>query len=487
MVAIEIRFLAGRFHATPWGKHVNEGVPEWPPSPWRVLRALVSVWHLGSKEPGNRELFSALLNKLVTPPSFYLPPATYGDTQHFMPQQRSDKKLIFDTFVMTDKETPVYMMWPDIELNQQKEELLDSLLNNLTYLGRAESWAKLQISNTPPEPNCHPCLDGEVMDGFEPVRVLCAEPDTEIITNLEHETVEGRKKGLLQPTGSSWVVFLRQQDAFAVQRQKASAEGEMPFVDTIRFSLSAKPPPQVQDTLNLGELARKATMAVYGHQNDGANSPTLSGKDAQGKPLVNHQHAYFLPSDEDLDGKIDHLTVYAPGGFSRQELLAVANTSYLSSDKAKDGIQMVLLGYGKSSDFKEKTQVFQPSAHWQSATPFVLGRHPKFYRTGKPKLTPEGRQADGPEDQVFREWNLRRQLNPDLPKLLAVEYIPHCVLRGRAINWLQFRTWRRRRQTGPGLVCGFRLQFEVPVTGPIALGYGSHYGLGQFHPVREKQ
>ena len=41
---IKLTFPAGRYHATPWGRHVNEGVPEWPPSPWRLLRALVAVW-----------------------------------------------------------------------------------------------------------------------------------------------------------------------------------------------------------------------------------------------------------------------------------------------------------------------------------------------------------------------------------------------------------------------------------------------------------
>ena len=43
-VIIKLTFPAGRYHATPWGRHVNEGVPEWPPSPWRLLRALVAVW-----------------------------------------------------------------------------------------------------------------------------------------------------------------------------------------------------------------------------------------------------------------------------------------------------------------------------------------------------------------------------------------------------------------------------------------------------------
>ncbi len=44
-VIIKLTFPAGRYHATPWGRHVNEGVAEWPPSPWRLLR--------GSSPSGN--------------------------------------------------------------------------------------------------------------------------------------------------------------------------------------------------------------------------------------------------------------------------------------------------------------------------------------------------------------------------------------------------------------------------------------------------
>jgi len=44
MIGISVSFPSGRFHATPWGRHVNEGATEWPPSPWRFLRALVAAW-----------------------------------------------------------------------------------------------------------------------------------------------------------------------------------------------------------------------------------------------------------------------------------------------------------------------------------------------------------------------------------------------------------------------------------------------------------
>ena len=42
---VSISFPLGRYHATPGDRHVNEGAIEWPPSPWRLVRALVAVWH----------------------------------------------------------------------------------------------------------------------------------------------------------------------------------------------------------------------------------------------------------------------------------------------------------------------------------------------------------------------------------------------------------------------------------------------------------
>ena len=43
MPNLVFRFPAGHYHATPWGNHVNEGLIEWPPSPWRVVRALLAT------------------------------------------------------------------------------------------------------------------------------------------------------------------------------------------------------------------------------------------------------------------------------------------------------------------------------------------------------------------------------------------------------------------------------------------------------------
>src|SRR4051794_15613513 len=95
-VAIGLEFLAGRYHATPWGKHVNEGAVEWPPSPWRLLRSLVAVWKL--RTTGADDAMPAVLAKLCTPPEYQLPPAALGHTRHYMPLFKGERTLVFDAF-----------------------------------------------------------------------------------------------------------------------------------------------------------------------------------------------------------------------------------------------------------------------------------------------------------------------------------------------------------------------------------------------------
>src|ERR1051326_5524195 len=103
MPIVELRFPTGRVHATPLGRHVNEGAVEWPPSPWRILRALVATWHLKAKtdvsEPVVRELLHTLASK---PPVYQWPGASLGHTRHYMPiiEGKSQKTTkVFDAFI----------------------------------------------------------------------------------------------------------------------------------------------------------------------------------------------------------------------------------------------------------------------------------------------------------------------------------------------------------------------------------------------------
>ena len=117
MIAIGVRFLAGRYHATPWGRHVNEAAPEWPPSPWRLLRGLVATWKRKVPELDQGKVES-ILRALAAPPQFSLPPATVGHTRHYMPWFKKgpdDRTLVFDAFVAVPREVRLVALWPGVE------------------------------------------------------------------------------------------------------------------------------------------------------------------------------------------------------------------------------------------------------------------------------------------------------------------------------------------------------------------------------------
>ena len=86
-IVVKLTFPAGRYHATPWGRHVNEGVAEWPPSPWRLLRALVAVWKRTCPELAESDV-RCVLEHLLPPPQFFLPPHRTAHTRHYMPWEK---------------------------------------------------------------------------------------------------------------------------------------------------------------------------------------------------------------------------------------------------------------------------------------------------------------------------------------------------------------------------------------------------------------
>jgi CRISPR-associated protein Csb2 len=97
---------------------------------------------------------------------------------------------------------------------------------------------------------------------------------------------------------------------------------------------------------------------------------------------------------------------------------------------------------------------------WASVTPFVP---PRF-------LKPRGKNAL--LGQINSELASRR-----LPEVMTVEVDPDLTRKLR-----HFVRRRTRGRVAPPVDMGYglRLTFSVPVTGPLLLGYGSHYGLGMF-------
>lgn len=496
MLAVGLRFLAGRYHATQWGHHVNEGVPEWPPSPWRLLRALISCWKRTAPCLEETDVVSAMEKLTATSPQYILPPATVGHTRHYMPWGKTgadSRTLVFDTFVSIRVTDEVLMVWPDVQMSGHEMSVLKVLLGNLSYLGRAESWCTAQLVDEIDMTaiNCTRAdTSAEVTRGYELVRVLCPDASLKglsLLNALYRDTSTIRRRlRRLDPPGSAWEPYLRRTDAFEVQHQRGLPihAGCSAWPTAVRFILSDDYRLPITEAISLGALARKSAMSKYGFLTNGGASPALSGKDADGIPLEGHQHCFYIPSDEDRDGRIDHITVWCRSGLDGVELDALASICELNPGGGRPKVRLLLADISDSWSSRASADPMGESHSWESATPFLLVRHPKRTKSGVPILDEHGYQVDGPEYQIRLEWERRRELDPTLPRLEGIEPVEKLTVGGRAISWLDFRRWRRRGM-GPASAqpYGFRLTFDDCVRGPIAMGYGCHFGLGQFRPV----
>lgn len=475
MIGIHLTFPAGRYHATPWGRHVNEAAPEWPPSPWRLLRGLVAVWKR-KRQDLDADAVKSVLGLVAAPPEFALPSASTGHTRHYMPWFKKgpdDKTLIFDAFVALDKLAAVQIVWPQADLNTAQRTTLATLLDNLGFLGRAEAWcvAKL-LEEKFQEPNCRPINGHVVAEGFEIVRTLCADPDTAFdddhvvqITSKTHgrgknkvteevrsspydpawnlciETLQMHKERWSDPPGSQWVPYVRPADCFQVRPARVIQRRARPKMQVARFALDSTVLPLVTETLPIAEQARRALMGCYGRLNpekDGSKgrSATFSGKDVEGrKRLDPHLHAFYLPTGEnpDSDGRLDHLTIYAEEGFGPGELQALDQIRHLRSaerDASGHTLRLLLLGLGRGDDYHPGP--LAASSIWRSASPFIAPRHPK--RKGEEARFWRARGREEIEQALNQGATLRHHVLHDPAGWLA------WVLRRELTRWLTLRS-----------------------------------------------
>lgn len=259
-------------------------------------------------------------------------------------------------------------------------------------------------------------------------------------------------------------------------RVRLPASGVAPPT-TARFALSAAILPRLEDALAVGDRVRMAVLRYSdGH-------PVFVGRDSTGQVARCHHHAWFLPADDDADGAIDHVVVHARGGFDHAALRALAQLRLVWGHGGGTlGLTLVDLGSPCElgclrRDARRSGLSAQLGAGrvWESVTPFVPPRHSKVRG---------GVVRDAPIEQVARLLVLHGFPPARVEPLAAEE-----VTRPRPPSPIGWERFRRVRSSGNGsrgadAAFGFRLRFERPVTGPIALGYGAHQGLGQFVAVQ---
>ena len=538
MPTMRVRFPGGRYHATPWGHHVNEGLIEWPPCPWRLLRALIATGYsklgwAGEVPDVGRRLIEALAGTL---PKYQLPAASGAHSRHYMPigtlnKGREKTTLVFDTWADVGDGAMV-IHWA-CELDADARDLFDQLVSNLSYLGRSESWVEAEPIDDAEAValkfNAYPHLDGHhAGPGWEQISLLATELPAnydiwrkqavgqaqqqaetvaeqvaakrdrqptkaainkarqkatvpypaDLLGCLQRDTAWWKGHQWSQPPGSRRVIYWRRADALAVSPPVRPARPKAPPVTAMLLALTTPSGnesalPHLSRTLPQAELLHDALVSRAG-RGCRIDCPELTGKDKHGQHLRDgHRHAHILPLDLDGDQHLDHILIYAPMGLRDRAQQTIRGWRRTWMKGGVEELQLALAGQGDVNDLRRLptpldqgiSSILGPASGarcWHTITPFVPPRFEK----------PLGK-------------------NNDLASQVTMELIsrgmPKCRVQRMPWNHTDARRLRhyiRRRTRGNApphdVGYGIRLEFPQPVTGPIILGYGCHFGLGLF-------
>lgn len=537
-VTLRCRFPGGHYHATPWGHHVNEGLVEWPPSPWRLLRALLATgftklgWPSEGPPETGRRLIEALASAL---PVYGLPAASVAHSRHYV-EADGKRPLILDAWANV-RERAIEVTW-SIDLGEDERNLLAELATHLGYLGRAESWveASLVDATDPNLQQCRPDEDGPPGPGHEAVRVLApltatdfvrwrdarvspilathttgkkltasaqkkldqalAPYPTDIIAALCNETGTYQAQGWSATPGSREVVYWRRSDSLIVApmaRPLVPRESALPRFALLAMATATRGSsalPHIHRTFPQARLLHRALASIV-HKQLGADSEVaaiLLGH-SEGEVLrSDHRHAHLLHLDLDGDERLDHVLIYAPAGLNHRAIEALRRVRRTYMKGGAGELQLALSAVGDAAmlrglrapvgNFLAKVLGSDVGARvWHSATPWIPPRHIK--RKG----------ADTLESMVASECERRGLPRPDVSLLGAVS---------ERERWLEMRHFvvadtravgkgRGHHQPLTSQRFALELRFPMEVNGPIVLGYGSHSGLGRFEPSDRKK
>jgi CRISPR-associated protein Csb2 len=477
---LAIRFPLGRYHANPWDRAVNEGATEWPPSPWRLLRALVATWH--TRWPGlPAPILDGVLDSLTDPPSYRTPRTIPGHTRHYLPGLDHRKgetgrtDLTLDPFLSVRRNEDLLIRW-ETDLPDEQHHALAKLAELLPYLGRAESACEARLLNSDPAPDAIWWRAGAA--GSHQTRLLA--PTRPLSrTALEASTVDIRRRRRTLPPGTRWV-------SYAADRQPASQpESAEPAVDpaspvnAVRFAVMGRVPLKATHGILLADEAhRQAGLALSRAKVPDYHRQRLLGTDGA---ATDHRHAHWIPLADGYErgAPVRSLIVWVPRGLQTEDVQAVLSMREMSGRRgggSESGgydlpgfpkIEVLFQAAGRIEQVAP--ELCGPARRWRSLTPYLPVRH---------------RKRESPDEyfaaDVAAELGYRPQYRDLLPPAVARAEQGSAMVDRWASEFRRHRITERRPRSRPGL--GLRLEFPEPVTGPLVLGQLSHFGYGIFVP-----
>jgi CRISPR-associated protein Csb2 len=450
MTTIQLTFPWGRYYAHPWGINpVRLREAEWPPSPWRLLRALVAAWF--RRHPGIAPSVDAiaLIEKLGgTLPKIGMGKIAFGHTVHYQPnfgetntgkEEERIGRLEHGVYKKTRHENhfvavhgPVLFHWPELELAPAQAALLAELLAEISYFGRSESLCHAELlagnSSAPSVGWCKSVsASGNRKISSQCRDVFCAKPQDFQITDLwarrdaklkaddssaPQHLVDALLSADMKVDGAAWVSYEMpvgwpEKWVIRVPRTAKATTKPLPSVGPkvahyLCFSLQCRVPLLPKFIVPLTERFREAAnhhlCKVHG---DGVSSFAILGhaKDRPENVEGDHQHAFYMPmrAQGEREGFLRDLHVWCPLGFTQAEVDVFLRISRLNWGGGKYPVRPVLTALSKEPPSDACFATGRTASRiWRSASPFVPPRY--FYRRSGNKMTLK--EKDRPERQL---------------------------------------------------------------------------------------
>lgn len=502
-VVLRHEFPLGRFHATPWRVNpFDDPHGEWPPSPWRLVRAVTARWYQWAREaeeePDIEELERLQVALCKSTYAFHLP----ADAQKGSPLRQyhptefgwrpAEKKkagtrsygtsLVQDNYWCVSPAAPV---WWFIEGESWRPDLvavLEQCLSRMTYFGRAETLTRIRLAGSQEVPPVNCMLIKQRTAGAVPVLMPL---DTATRADIERITDNPESVTRAVPHGACFRYALRPPRPAARERRRARVH--RPDCHLLQFALAWNVAPDPRAIVRLTSRFRGAVLRELLRLKTGDASATwtrvgrevreaiadMAGKNQNNEPLKGHRHTEFLAWCE--HGQPTRLFAWRGSrAFDADEqeailLAASYDVSWAAAGSDANDWKVRLIPLGRDvpapPGFDGRDSVL-----WESVTPYVPPRH--HLRGGKE------REGESMAEQISRELQ-RRGLN----ERVEVQLVGPPV-------WVSVHVPRReaskRASIGDRRGQAVLLRFAAPVAGPIRLGHSSSYGLGLFRPGQEQ-
>ena len=544
MFALAFRFPAGRYHATPWGRNVNEADVAWPPEPWRLLRTLIAAWwRKGDRTRWSEGDLARLIDVLAgTLPEYSLPEgAIHAHTRHYMPTGTLDKgrpktTLVFDAFVRLPRAATLVAAWPRVTLDAEGFAFASDLAGAVGYLGRAESWTECRaLDEWDGDPNCRPIegasegdhlrlLAARTPDDYAEVRrqvlddtksrlLASAKPPhtaNALQKNLDKalqskgrrahtlperladalalDTADYQDRGWSQPPAAREILYTRASEAaprvVGPARLRRVGEADLAPPTVARFLLAGRPLPRIEDAVKIGELMRRAALAQFGWRRDEAADRWVPGAPSQ-------------ISGRDADGKPLTNPTHR-------------HAFWLPEDADGDGwIDHVSVFMASGMNHEVRARLDRITRLWFAPRQRSeeVGVEPDGLREWRLALEGFGQPADfAGSARILGKSRRWRSVTPFLasghlkatgypgevrrllrrrgldPGDAEVRALQAITVGGTERRPIHFHRFRSRgREAQPDTGGAFvKITFRSPIPGPLALGYASHFGLGLF-------